>query len=285
MLGNNTTGAASPNFYFKGVGTLFFREVSGATDSPIGGFRILGNAPEFNLTGEAELLTHNSSMEAGRPQDASLVKSKSNSGTLKLEEFNDENMALFFWGQTEVVTNGAGAAITDAVLVEDGQIQVGGMYPLKTATGAPVKGIPTATAVTLATTEIVPVTLVEGTDYTIDKAQGYVVLLDTPAITTAIGTNDGITFSVPLIATPKAISGVTLNARNKIVGEILFNGLNDQSGERFEIFFPKVSLTPDGDIPMIGEEWSNIPLKMTVEKSANSEYAAYPYGRTLKVAQ
>lgn len=284
MLGNNTTGAASPNFYFKGVGSLYFREVAGANDAPVGGFRILGNAPEFNLTGEAELLTHNSSMEAGRPQDASLVKTKSNSGTVKLEEFNDENMALFFWGETEEVTNGAGAAITDAVLVEAGSIVAGAMYLMQTADGKPVKGIPSATAVTLATTNAVPVALVEGTDYTIDKAQGYVVILASTEVDAAILAGEGITFSVPLIATPSTISGVTLNAKNKIVGELLFNGLNDQSGERFEIFFPKVSLTPDGDIPMIGEEWSSIPLRATVEKSANAAYAAYPYGRTLKVS-
>ena len=53
--------------------------------------------------------------------------------------------------------------------------------------------------------------------------------------------------------------------------------------DKIDYFFPAVSLSPNGDFALKGDEWQQIPLNVEILKGATNE-AIYADGRAVTVA-
>lgn len=100
----------------------------------------------------------------------------------------------------------------------------------------------------------------EGIDYIIDDTQlraGVIPIPDTSHIPD--GAKVRVSYNVPEAKYPKIMGGVV----KKIEGDLLFIG-DPSLGRSYVAEFWHVSITPTGDIGLIGEDWGSFTLEMTV---------------------
>lgn len=105
--------ATTEQNYTLGRGKVYFSRFKAGTQIPEG-FRYIGNTPEFSLTIESENLDHFSSDSGIREKDDSVPLEVTRSGTLVTDSIKPENVALFFFGDSEIVTQGAVGIGTEA---------------------------------------------------------------------------------------------------------------------------------------------------------------------------
>ena len=129
-----------------------------------------GNVAELKLSLKTDVLEHYESQSGQRSLDHRMIKSKSATITLAIEEFTKENLALALYG-THVTT--AGGSVTDE--------PVGGV--------APVVGDryflahPKVSSLVVVDSAGTPATLALGTNYTADPDFGALQFLDTTGFT------------------------------------------------------------------------------------------------------
>jgi hypothetical protein len=151
---------------FQGRVYLGKRDVNGL---PIE-VRSPGNVADLKLSLKTEVLEHFESQSGQRSLDHRMIKSKSATITLAIEEFTKENLALALYG-THVTT--AGGSVTDE--------PVGG--------AAPVIGDryflahPKVSTLVVKDSAATPATLVLGAQYTADTDFGALQFLDTTGLT------------------------------------------------------------------------------------------------------
>ena len=78
-----------------GKGELHFATFGDNLTQIPGGFRFLGNCPEFNLTVETESLDHYSSTGGIRVKDDSVTLEINTTGTILCDDADPKNVALF----------------------------------------------------------------------------------------------------------------------------------------------------------------------------------------------
>ena len=104
------------NNYTLGKGSLYFARFEEGTEETPGRFRFFGNVTELGMTIETEDLEHTSSTSGVREVDDSVALSVTRTGTMVCDAIHRENVALFFFGDTEsVAIAAANAAIEDVV--------------------------------------------------------------------------------------------------------------------------------------------------------------------------
>lgn len=111
--------------YSLGRGQLLFARFLDDTQVP-GGFRYVGNTPEFNLTIESEELQHFSSDGGIREEDDSVPLDVTRSGTFTTDSVKPENISYFFFGE-ESLESIVGASVVDE-LIEN--VALGSTYQL-----------------------------------------------------------------------------------------------------------------------------------------------------------
>ncbi len=109
MTGINRTGTSSTENFVLPRGCIFASEIS-ALGYPIA-WRLLGNATDFSISGDAETLEHFTNKTRTRTKDAELTLQTSFDFGVTLEEPVYRNLEIFFTGKSEVLaTNAATAA-------------------------------------------------------------------------------------------------------------------------------------------------------------------------------
>jgi hypothetical protein len=101
---------------------------------------------------------------------------------------------------------------------------------------------------------------VAGTDFILDKSQlraGIIPIPDTSGIPD--GSKVRISYNVPDGKYPKVMGG----AVRAIEGDLLFIG-DPSMGRAYTVEIWHVSITPSGDIGLIGDDWGSFTLEMTV---------------------
>jgi len=151
---------------FQGRVYLGERNASGA---PIN-VRTPGNVADLSLSLKTDVIEHFESQSGQRAVDLRLVKQKSATVALTIEEFTKENLALALYGNH--VTD-SGGSVTDEIVGSATPI-VGERYFL---------AHPKVSALTLVDSAGTPATLVEGTHYTTDVDYGALQFLDITALT------------------------------------------------------------------------------------------------------
>ena len=256
MPGINTTGAPNTRDYAVGRGLIRFALNNSTTGLPdLDGFRDLGNAPEFTISQTTEDLKHANSRDCLKFTDKRFVISQEVGIGFQLDETrNFQNLAFFLSGGTGTYDNAHDTVVVDAVITT--AVKLGSWYELRGDAGRRVYNLDAVGVVyNLDKSGAPDVLLVEGTDYEIDEQMGLVRIL--PAAVN-ITTGDTLEFSISTVATtPKDLDQVNALTTSEIKGTLLFIQDNaGDCGQKIEWRFHQANVSPDGDLPMIGDEVS-----------------------------
>lgn len=265
MLGTHT------NNYVLGRGELYFAQFAPGTATP-GGERYIGNTPEFNMTLEEEELEHFNSDAGVREQDDSISLETTRSGSFVTDNIDPKNLALYFFGSHNIkVVTGATVNAEAHLNVEQGLY-----YQLGTGANNPagVRGLalwstgPNVNVLVQDDADVV--TYIEGTDYEVDMTLARIYIIPGGNIT------DGDEIHVSYKTATKNRAQV-ISGSSAIQGALRFVAVNPK-GDNVDFYMPKVSVSPNGDYNLKGEEWQQIPFSVKILKKAGQE-AIYADGR------
>lgn len=265
------------NNYTLGRGELYFARKDPVTGI-LGGERYLGNTSEFNLSFEAENLEHYSSDRGIRELDKSVILQITRSGSLITDNINTQNVALFFFGSTDALTV-AQATVTDEPIAANALgegIEIGMFYQLGRSANNPTgsrKIIYPGTAGTAFSLKKGSTVLVNGTDYVLNAELGRIEFLAGGAVQDGDKTITA-TYTVAASTRSRVISG-----SSPVEGALKFIAYNPV-GDNIDYYLPSVTLSPNGDYALKGDEWQQIPFNIQVLKPATGE-ALYAEGRAV----
>jgi hypothetical protein len=273
----NSTGKPDTRDYFLGRGIVYLAELD-ANLLPVS-WRDLGNSPAFSITVESEELLHQSSRTGLRITDKRITLSQDISLSFQIDELSHDNLALFFTGDTVSLTNPAvaGVASMGSPVAITANAELGKWYDLKTVYsgvhespgGTSVKTAFSADSVPkIRRTSGVPMDLVLGTDYEIDRFMGRVFVKSNA---TNVAAGDDIAWYSAADATApatlqvmRALKGSVRDFALKFVAE---NPAN--SAEKIEYDFHSVQISADGDLSLIGDEFSVAGFTGSAQKNSN----------------
>ncbi len=244
--------------YTLGRGELHFSRFKSGTQ--VGeGYRYLGNSPEFSLTLETEELAHFNSDRGIREKDKSITLEVTRSGSIVLDEINEENLAYYFFSAAgkETITQ-AGGSVTGFAIAD---VIPGRSYQLgEDATDAvgDVKISNTGLTVKKGATTF---TLLD--DYVVDYERGLVTIVEGGAIVAG----DDITVDYTTLAASydRVISG-----SEKVEGSLKYITRNATGPDRV-INMPYVTLAPNGDYNLKGDDWQQIPFTIELLRKGAME--------------
>lgn len=228
-----------------------------------------GNCPELTVTISTEKAEHFSSMTGLREKDASVVVQVDRTGTLACDNMTGANFALWMSGTRTVVSQVATPVTGELRSVLPGRFyQVG-------ATAANPLGVRNVTAITVKN-EDGTTTYDAGDDYNIDLETGRVQIVEGGAITASI-----VQFGYTPVAS--TFERVKTGSATEIRGALRIVSDNATGGDR-DFYMPRITLTPDGDLPIIAEgtDYVSISFGLEVLKPANAE-AIYADGRPVVI--
>lgn len=273
MPGINEAGTNNTDDYNLGRGILYFAPLD-SNDVPKD-YRDLGNVTDFKLTPSVETLEHKSSRSGLKITDKEVTLSEKWEVSFTLDELNFENLALFMSGQANQRTNDGGTALTGSgnlVVYEQGR-----WYDLyKDANGRPTTDPQGDRIYDIGTVTIEPsgggTAYTEGTDYKVDHVMGRIFIIDGGSIT---GSASGTAYDLDIAANSSAAANldrVQAMTLSNIEGALKFIAENPAAnGAKVEYQIHKVKLFGDGDLSLIGDDWTTFTLKGTVEKSAKAD--------------
>ena len=197
-----------------------------------------GNATALSLSLKTDVLEHYESMSGNRSLDLRMIKQKSASVTLTVEEFTTDNLALALYGSIVQQTTG-------------------------TVTAEPITGTtPTIGPVFLAHQSVsnlvltdsaaTPTTLVDGTHYTADLRFGRVHLLNVT----------GLTGPIKAAYSYGAVSNVGIFTQPLPERHLRFEGVNTAAGNQpvlLELY--RVALDPLKQLDFISEDLNKFELE------------------------
>lgn len=253
--------------YTLGKGRVYFDAFAQGTLNPQGE-RYFGDTMEFNVTSESESLDHFDNDAGIRVKDASVLLELSRSGTLITENISPENLALFFLGTSGTLAQAAATGQSTVVAAA----KQGLYYQLGVSTARP-EGVRGVENVVVKNTTTPATVYVLNTDYTLDADTARIQIVEGGGI----ADDTGITIDFDTVA--KSITRVVTAADAEIKGAIRFISTNPQ-GEKFDYFFPYVSLKPNGDFALkSGEEWQQLGFQFEVLKKDDNTEAMYINGQ------
>lgn len=267
MPGINSSGAPNTRDYTLGRGIVRLAKLTAAGLPDADGFRDLGNAPEFTITVSAEDVRHQSSRTQLKFTDKRCTISQEVGISFILDEINFDNLADYFSGSTEVYDNPhdtTWANHEDALI--SSAVKLGAWYQLKDDNGARVYDLGATGVVYQFESDPAgtPTVLVEGTDFELDLEMGLVRFLPT-AVNIVEGEAAGWVISTGA-SVAQDLDQVNALTEADITGALLFVQTNacDQ-GNKSEYLFHKVSLSSDGDLPLIGDEFQQMSFTGVAE--------------------
>lgn len=250
--------------YTLGRGRLYFDRFSPGTRVGTGQ-RYLGNTPELNLSSESESLDHFDSDNGVKQKDASVLLSLTRNGSFITDHISPENLALFFLGDASVVTQAAATAISDLSITD---VKHGRRYQIGVTTAKPAG----ARGITNVVVKVGATTMTAGTDYTLDADTGGIIPLASGTI--AEGDDLDITYDESATSYNRVVSG----SSSTIEGALFYYGTNPE-GEKFDYYWPYVTLKPDGDFALKGDEFQQIGFTFEALKRDDNTEVVYINGR------
>jgi len=239
------------NNYVLGRGKLYFdRFLDGA--ETLTGERYIGNTPEFSLSVETEEQEHFSSEEGLRVKDESVTMQIDYTGTFITDNIDLDNVAAFFFGSASPVTEAAVSAATETITAKQGRY-----YQLGKSAANPV-GLRQTTISTVEDAGGGGTTYVAGTDYEVDDALGRLFIIEGGNI--ADDTDLDVTYDAAGHTHDLVISGS--NILQGALRFIAFNGV----GKQTDFYMPKVSLRPNGEFALKGDDWQQFGFNLEILK-------------------
>lgn len=229
------------NYYYSGQGSLYAGART-ATGGPAG-LLPLGNIPELTLNIETTKFEHKESESGNRLIDLTLVQEKKGTIEFTLENLNIENMALGLWGTSAVVAGGTESA--DAFTIP-GTATAGMRFPLKHP------------GVTNTVTDSggAPGPLVQGTDFTLDAANG-TIELTAAGVTKIAGSDYSFSGGYDYDGYDKVDAFTEVSAPERY---LRFEGLNTVDNTRVLIDVFKAQFDPLTGYGLINEEVGSVSM-------------------------
>lgn len=249
--------------YTLGRGKLYFDQFAPGTQTPTGE-RYLGNTPEFSISVEEEKLDHYGSDAGVREKDASITLQQNRSGAFTTDHVSPQNLSMFFYGSASKLTVAGGAVVAEPI----SNVKKGLFYQLGVTPTSPAG----ARKVTAVVVKVGAVTKALGTDYAENLELGRIEILEGGTI--ADDADLLVDYTASASTRDRIISGSTA-----IVGTLRYVADN-AAGDNLDWFMPYVTITPNGEFPLKGDEWQVIPFNVEVLKKTGLE-AFYVDGRPL----
>lgn len=257
------------NNYTLGRGKLYFDLFKPGTN--VGsGERYIGNTPELSLSNETETLDHYNSDEGLRELDMSVLLEVASNGSFTTDNIDRENVALFFLGESTDKTSttkvGHREAFTGYKLGRYLQVGASSTDPtgVRNITNVKVFTAAVGTVVDLGATLVGQsgVTEVEATgNYELDLEMGRIYLEPTA---TGIVATDKLLVQCDVTGQTRSM---IVSSNSMIYGSLRFISDNPV-GENRDLFYPKVTLTPDGDYNLKGDDWQTMGFTFKALKMA-----------------
>lgn len=269
----NTLGTPNVDDYVLGRGIVYIADLTAGVPGP---WRDLGNAPAFAVNNETETLEHKSSRSGLAVVDKEVTLSRKSAISFQLDEINAENLAEFFSGEKDSVTNPGVAGVAEQV-AKYVNVELGRWYRLTTSAGVPIMDVPVAN-LTLEKDGAPDVALVENTDFVYDQAGGRFFLMST-AVNIAAGDSANITIAATAgaAATIRKVNFLTQTERLVAICFQCENPANN--GKKGWYYFWKVSLKSDGDYSLIADDWATLgfsgALQSNLVADPDSPYATF----------
>lgn len=280
MGGLNKTGVPSTDNYNLGRGRIYAALLD-ANDAPIS-YRDLGNCPEFTIGLETETLEHQSSRSGLRVTDKEVILSQKVNLNITLDNIEFDNLATFFSASKTEFGSPSGI-MSDVVLtpLANGAVAVdeyiaGKWFDLVDSSGARIYGIDSTISsgivfqIDTASAFSGPTTLVLTTDYTVDETMGRVLIYNSATIAALSGIPHFLQYTLPASGNPgQAVDELQLFQQTSAAVAIKFIAENPANAdEQTEWQFHKVTLKAEGDVSMIGDDWSQLPMTGVAEEAA-----------------
>lgn len=244
---------------FQGRVYLGKRDING---EPIE-VRSPGNVADLKLSLKTEVLEHFESQSGQRSLDHRMIKSKSATISLSIEEFTKENLALALYG-TAVTSNGG--TVTDETLGGIAPV-IGDRYFL---------AHPKVSTLVLKDSAGTPATLTPGTHYTADTDFGAIQFLDVTG------------FTAPYLASYAYGSVAEIGIFTQPLPErfLRLEGLNTAQGNApvlVELY--RVAFDPLKELALISSDYNKFDLEGSLLADATKPYDAVlgQFGRIVQI--
>lgn len=271
-MAKNLTGLATPGDYILGRGKVYAALLTSGVPAETG-WRDLGNAPEFTVNIETETLEHQSSREGLQTVDKEVTLSIKMNLAFTLDEFNDENVALFMQGETASHTNVAVAGFSEYEMIS--AVTLGRWYDIVNSSGERAYDIDTADLDVDNGTD--DTDLVEGVDYDLDLKMGRIFLRSgATAIEAGEALDVALAADAGAAATADEVRGLTAGSVQVAIKFIAENPAS--SNKQREYQFHTVTLQSEGDVALIGQEFATMGFSGAVESNTVADADA-PYVR------
>ncbi len=235
------------------------------------GERFLGNCTRLEATTTDDLREKYSSATEDSPLMKSVNVRRTMELALTLDEFDPENVALALMGEAGYLAAQTGAAVTAEAHAD---VIQGRWYKLayRGKTGTPITALSVKGAGGTPTYTIT-------TDYLVDLVGGRVYIVEGGTITS--GSDIQVAYTYPT-TTATDIPKVVAGTKNTVEGMLRFIG-DPAAGPVYECEIWHVSLTPDGPIGLISDDFAEFPLKGKILSDAVA-HPTEPLWRLLKLS-
>ena len=244
---------------FQGRVYLGKRDVSG---NPIE-VRSPGNVADLKLSLKTEVLEHFESQSGQRSLDHRMIKSKSATVSMSVEEFTKENLALALYGTAVASTGGT---VTDEP-IGGATPMVGDRYFL---------AHPKVSTLVVKDSAATPATLSLGTQYTVDTDFGAVQFLDTTGLTAPFKASYAF----------GDVSEIGIFTQPLPERYLRLEGLNTaQSNARVLVELYRVAFDPLKELALISNDYNKFDLEGSLLADSSKQYDAVlgQFGRIVQL--
>ena len=228
------------------------------------GERFLGNCTTFEVSNNDDVREKYSSAEASSPLVKRINTRRTMELSIALNEFNKENVALAFMGAEATLSQSSGSFTSGSP--DNITARLDRWVPLQKRSVSSV----------VVKNSAQTVTYVLNTDYKVDAVAGRLYFVAGGAITDAQALK--VEYSYAVVSLPKVQAGVS----SFIEGKVRFVG-KPATGPTWEVEVWKVSVSPEGALSLIGDDFAEFTLKAAV-LADTSGHPTEPYFAAYKLA-
>ncbi len=220
------------------------------------GERFLGNCTVFEITTNDELREKYSSAEATSPLLKQVNIRRTPEIAIVLDEFNTDVLELIFMGTAKNIAQ-TGASRANYV-PPTARVKKGRWFPLEDPDGTVRRGtVAQPLSAIVVTGPASTPTYVLNTDYKVDLVSGRIYVIPAGAIADAASLE--VDFTYPTLS-GTMLPYVEAGTSSFIEGFVRFKG-KQAAGPSMEVEVWKASLTPDGAVPFIGDDFAEYRIR------------------------
>ena len=244
-----------------GKGKVYFDRFTSAGAST--GERYLGDVSAFSVTTNDEKISHYSSSSAAAPLLKEALIRRTAEFALTLHEYTKENLALVLMGEESALAQASDSVVDEVVTV----VETGRFYKLAFRQ--------VSTVVVQDDTDTT--TYTAGTDYDVDAVTGRLYIIPGGGIAALDVLHVDYDYAADT-------SDVVQGGKTSVIeGAIRF--IPDPStGPSWEVEVWKVSITPDGELGLIGEQFAAFPIRGKVLDDSVNHPTEPLYRKILRAA-